>query len=164
MGIHNGAARAVVDGGFQVLDERAIAPDVQGLRAVADSEDRLLEVESVLEKQLVYGRSGRIRRAAFGDSCLAIPFRINIIATAGEQDSLDSQKQFGNAVLALVEGKYDWGCTGGFEGGKVRRQRTLVVSGITAGGLRDCDMDCHSATSVSLIVNVAEGPRRGRST
>jgi len=51
-------SRAVIDGGLEVLDERAVEPDVQGLHSAADGEDGLVETEGVLEEKLVDGGAG----------------------------------------------------------------------------------------------------------
>jgi hypothetical protein len=66
---------------------------------------------------------------------------VNIIPAAGEQDSLDPKQQPGDAILALVEGNHDWNYPGGVKGGKIRRQRALIVGWIAAGGLGNGDVN-----------------------
>jgi hypothetical protein len=52
VGFDNLAAGAVVDVGFEdgveILNEGTVAPDIEGLGAVADAEDRFVEVEGIL--------------------------------------------------------------------------------------------------------------------
>jgi len=79
VGFNHLAARAVVDGGvedgFEILNEGAVAPDIEGLCAVADGEDWLVEIEGVLEQELVDGGSGSVGRAAGGDGFFTVALR-----------------------------------------------------------------------------------------
>ena len=133
----------VLSDGFEVLDERAVAPDVERLRAVADGEDGLVQVEGVLQQELIDGGAAGIGGAALGDAGLAKPLRINVKAAAGEQNAVDAGEQAGDAVLALVEGHEDGRGSGGVEGGDIGRQRALVVLGVAAGGFGNGDSDSH---------------------
>ena len=85
-----GAPLAVIDGSFQVLHQRAIAPDVQGLSAVAERQDWLEQTESVLKQQLIDSGASGVRLAALGNSIFAISLRVHIETAAGKQNSLHS--------------------------------------------------------------------------
>lgn len=81
------AAGLMIDGrvkdGIEVLDQGAVAPDVEGLCAVTDTENRLLQVESILEEQLVDGSAAGVGRSARGDGLFSVALRIDIEAAAG---------------------------------------------------------------------------------
>ena len=93
----------MIDRRLQILNQRAIAPDIQGLRAVADAKDRLVQVEGVLQQQLIGGgaRRGQPRRTQGWR--FAISLRIHVKAAAGQQDSLHARQKLGHAFLPLVE-------------------------------------------------------------
>ena len=73
----------VLHRGLDVLDERAVAPDVQRLRAVADGEDGFAHTVRVLEKQLIDIVACRIRRGRAGMGRFAVLLRIDIGGRAG---------------------------------------------------------------------------------
>jgi len=87
-----------------MLDESPVAPDIQGLCAVADGEDGLVQAECILEEELVDGCPAGVGLAALGDAIFAISLWVDVIAAAGEQYSLYSGEQPGHAILALVQG------------------------------------------------------------
>jgi hypothetical protein len=58
MGIDHIGTRAMINGGGEVLRQRTVAPYIQALNTVADRQDRLVEVEGVLQEQLVDGSAG----------------------------------------------------------------------------------------------------------
>jgi hypothetical protein len=140
MGLNDLPAGAVIDGGLQVLNQGAVAPYIQRLGAVADGEDGLLEVEGVLEEELVNGSAGGVRLAALRDWIFAKSLWVHIVKAAGEQNSLGSEEEPGNAIRALVKRNNNGGCARGVEGGKVGRQGALVVAGVAAGGFGDGDV------------------------
>ena len=101
------AAGAVIDGcvedGGDVLNEGAVAPDVEGLGAVADGEDRLVQVEGVLQQQFVDGGAGGVGGAAGGDGFFTEALRVNVVEAAGEQHALRGREQARDAILPLVQ-------------------------------------------------------------
>ena len=113
------AAGAMIDRGLQILNQRAVAPDIQTLSTVADGQDRLVEVEGVLKQQLIHGGPGRVGLAALGNWIFAKSLWVNIVAAARQQDSLHPDKQLGDAILALVQGNDNRRSPGGFKRSKV---------------------------------------------
>ncbi len=115
-----GARRAVgarvLHRGLDVLDQRAVAPDVQRLRAVADGEDGLAHVVRVLQKQLIDVVARRIGRGGAGMRRLAVLLRIDIGGRAGEQ----------NAVAGF-------GKLHGFHVGEVERDHHRLAAGAGHG-------------------------------
>jgi hypothetical protein len=104
MGIENFPAGAVIDRCCQVLNQRAIPPDVEALQTGADGEDGLVEAKGVLQQELVYGGARRVSGATFGDTGFAVSLRVNVVATARKQDPLNGEENAGNAILSLMEG------------------------------------------------------------
>jgi hypothetical protein len=102
---------------------------------MTDGKDGLQEIEGILQEKFVDRRTADIGFATFGNWIFTILPWVNIVAASGEQDSLDSEQQPGDAVRTLVEGNYDGSHPGGVEGGEIRRQGTLIVGWIAAGGL-----------------------------
>jgi len=141
--VNNIAALWVIDGSCEVLYERAIEPYVQGLRAAADGQNRLVEVEGVLQEELIDGGAGWVGLATFGEHSLAVSLRIYIEFAAGQKHSLDPGKEAGYTVLMLVQRNDDGGSSSGTEGGKIGRQCPLVISRIYTGGLGNGNMDAH---------------------
>jgi hypothetical protein len=121
MGIDDFATGAVIHLGLDVLNERAVAPDIERLSAVADSKNGLLEVECVLQQELIDGGAAGVGLAALGDWIFAKSLRIDIETAAGQQDPLNTEKQPCDAVRSLVQGNNNGGYTGGVEGSKVGR-------------------------------------------
>ena len=111
MSFGDGAARLVVDGGLElrreILVESAVARDIQVLGPMADGEDRLSEFKGVLEEDFVDGGSSGIGFSALGDAISPVSLRINIVFTAGEQDSLDPAQQIGDSLPGFAEGNND---------------------------------------------------------
>ena len=155
MGMDDFATGAVIHLGLDVLNERAVAPDIERLSAVADSKNGLLEVECVLQQELIDGGAGRVGLTTLGDWIFAKPLRVNVKAAARKQDALNTLEEAGDAVLAFVQGNDDGGNTRRVECGKIRRQRTLVVLSVAAGWLGDGDMEGHGCTSVMTKVGFA---------
>jgi hypothetical protein len=157
MGIENGAARAVIDRCSEVLNQTAIEPDIETLQTRADGEDGLVQIEGVLQQELVDGCAGGIGWAAFGYTGFAISLRVNIVATTGKQDALNTEKDAGHAGLALMERHKNGRHSGGMKGGQIRRERALIVGGIGAGGLGYSDMDGHGSTQCMPVCGSGEG-------
>jgi hypothetical protein len=120
--IKHGAAGAVVDRRFDVLDKRPVAPDIQGLCPVADGEDWLVEIECVLQHELINGCTSGIGFATLWNWFFAILLWVDIITASREQNSLNSTEQLDDTVLTLVEGDDDGNRPDRVEGGKIRRQ------------------------------------------
>jgi hypothetical protein len=133
VGFEDGTFGGVVYGGSDlggdVLDEGASAPDVEGLQALTDGEDRLVEVEGVLQEELVNGGAWCVGRRALGDAGLTVFLRVDVGGAAGKKDSLDGGEDFGDALRRLVEGNGD-GCSSG----RVERVEVLGKSALVVGG------------------------------
>lgn len=115
-----------------MLGERATAPDVHGLHAVADAEDRLFEVEGVLEEELVGGFAEGISGGGFGVEGLVPLLGVDVCAAAGKEDGLSAGDEARLFFLAGVEGHADGDATGLFDSGGVLRPGApgvLVVVG-----------------------------------
>ena len=126
--------RGVQDGG-QVLNEGAVAPDVEILHALADAEDGFMEVEGVLEEQLVDRGARGVGGIAGGDRSFAVALGVGVETAAGKENAVGGGEEFGDAIGALVEGDDDGDGAGGVERGDVGREGSLVVFGV-AGGFR----------------------------
>jgi hypothetical protein len=61
----------VIDGSFQILNERAAAPHVERLRTVANGEDGLAMIECVLQEQLVSHGAGGDRSDAVSGAAVS---------------------------------------------------------------------------------------------
>lgn len=147
MSLGDSAAGLVVDGrvenAFEILDERAVAPDVEGLRPVTDGENGLVEVEGVLEQEFVDGGTRSVGGAACGNRLLAIAQGIDVEPAAGKQNALGIGEEFGDAVRTLVKGNDDRCCADRVEGGEIGRKGALVVVGISGSGLGDRNAQRH---------------------
>jgi len=155
MSMGNGAARLMIHRSLQVLDQGAVAPDVERLRAVADGENGLLEIECILQQELVDGRAAGVGLATLWDRIFAKSLRVHIEAASRQQDALNPAKQPGNAVRPLVQRDNDGGYACGVKGGKIGGQGALVVFGVAAGWFGDGDMEGHGGTSVKTRPDTA---------
>jgi hypothetical protein len=153
VGFNDIAAGAVIDrrveDSLEILNERAFAPDVESLGAVADGKDGLVEIERVLEQEFVDGGAGRIGGAAGGDGFFTVTFGVDIEAASGQKHTLRSSEQAGNALGGFVEGNDDGVGTGRLEGSKILRERAPVVFEVRGGGFGDGDARGHGETSLS---------------
>jgi hypothetical protein len=148
VGIHDRATGAMIHLGLYVLNQGAVAPDIEGLGAVADGEDGLLEVEGVLKQDFIDSGTSWVGWAALRNWIFAKSSWVDIETTAGQQDALNAAKESDYAILALVQRNNDWGHAHGVEGGKIGRQRTLVVFCVAAGWFRDGYVERHGFPSV----------------
>ena len=112
MGIGDAAARAMVHCGFEVLNERTVAPDVERLGAMAYGKNGLLQIEGILKQKLINGGAGWVCLAAFWDRIFAKSLWVHIEATAGQQDSLNAAKQPGDAIGPFMQRNNDGGDAG----------------------------------------------------
>ena len=106
-------ARPVIDSCLQILHQRSIQPHIQALCAVTDSQDRLVQIEGILEQQFVHGGAGRVRLAALWNRIFAISLWVNIESAARQQDSLHPRQQPCYAVLTFVKWNNNRRCPGG---------------------------------------------------
>jgi hypothetical protein len=102
MGLGDVPSWPVIDDCIQILNQRAIAPDVQRLHTMADSQYRLVKAEAFLEQQFVNRSAGRVRFLADRHGTFAISLRVNVVTAPRQQDSLHSRKQSRHPFLALV--------------------------------------------------------------
>ena len=107
VGIHNISTRSMIDGSvqhcFQILNQRAIQPDVQSLNTVADRENRLVKVERVLQQKFVDSGATGIGRATSWNPLFAITLGINVKPATREEHTMGSREETRHAVLALME-------------------------------------------------------------
>ena len=97
------AAGLVIDGRFQILNERTAAPHVQRLRAVADGEDWLAKIEGVLQEQFIGCSANGIVGSAPWSSRFAIARGIDVVAAARQQNTVDAGEELGNAFARVGE-------------------------------------------------------------
>jgi hypothetical protein len=152
VGFQDGALGRVIDEGsdlaWDVLDEGAVEPGVEGLEALADGEDGLVEVEGVLEEELVDGGAGIVGWGGVGVGGFAVFLGIDVSGGAGQEDALDGGEDFGDALRGFMEGDDDGCGAGGDERVELLRQGALVVGGGVGdggvgAGFGDGDMDGH---------------------
>ncbi len=87
---------------FQILDQRPIPPNIQGLGAITNGENRLTQIESILQQQFVHRRTVWIGIMAGSDPRLAVGLRIEIESASRQQHALDPGEQAGDAILPLM--------------------------------------------------------------
>ena len=116
-----------------VLEEGAAAPDVEGLGALADGEDRLVQVEGVLNEELIDVGAQGVGRGGVRTAGLGVFLRIDVGGGTGEEDAVAGGEDFGDALRGLVERNGDGRGSGGVEGVEVLRKGAEVVG----GGVRD---------------------------
>jgi hypothetical protein len=109
MGMGDCAAWLVINRCLEILNQGAITPHVYRLGAMADGENRLLEVEGILKQELIDGCAAGIGLAAFRDWILAKSLWVHIETAAGKQNSLNTEEQTGDAVRSFMQGNNDWG-------------------------------------------------------
>ena len=108
-GLDDLAAGLVIDRGLADPErESRCSQTFRLLHAVADGQDRLVEIEGILEEQLIDGGAGRVGLTALGDRIFAISLRIHIVSAAGQQNSLHAGEQPGDAVLPLMQAEQRW--------------------------------------------------------
>jgi len=119
--IHNSSSGCVIDlciqYRLQILNERAVQPDIQCLSTVADRQDRLVEVECILQQQFIDCGSAGIGGAAGRDPLFAVVLRIHIKTAPRKKNALGSGEEARNPILALMERDDDWSHAGGLECG-----------------------------------------------
>ena len=118
---------------LDVLDECAVAPDVQRLRAVADGEDGLAHTVRVLEKQLIDIVACRIRRGRAGMRRLAVLLRIDIGGRAGEQNAIATFGKLHGFRIGEVERDHDRLAAGAGHGVHIFGQSARGVLRIRVG-------------------------------
>jgi hypothetical protein len=134
------ATGGVVDGkDGEVLDQGAAAPDVKDLDAEADGEDRFVEVVGVLEEELIDVFARGVGGGTLGDGVLAVLVGVDVGGAAGEENGLAGIDEVGDRDWGGVEGDLDGLASAAFDSDCVLRPGALVVGGIVAGGLRNCD-------------------------
>ena len=135
VGYGYGASGGVVDWhGDQVLDESSAAPDVEGLGAETDGEDRLIEVVGVLDEEFVYIFTGRVGGAALGEWVLAVFLRVYISRATGEQDGMAGVDEVGGLAGSGVERDFDGFAAGAGDSFGVLGPGLAVVFEVSAGG------------------------------
>ena len=153
VGFDNFAAGLVIDlgvkDGFEVLNKRAVAPDVEALQPLADAEDGLVEVEGVLQKKHVDGGACGIGRTAGGNAFFSVARGIDIETTAGKKNSLSRGEEGCDVRGAFVEGDDESLGTCGLKRGKILREGALVVFDVGGGRLGDGDANGHAEISLS---------------
>src|SRR5277367_1899595 len=107
MGLVNIPPGLVIDRSLQVLNQGAIAPDIESLNAVTDSKDRLFKIERVLQQKLIHRRAAWVGFLALRNSLLAIRLRIDVVGASRQQNAMYSRKQASHSILALVQWNQD---------------------------------------------------------
>ena len=139
MSLGDMAARRVVHGGFEMLDERAATPHVHRLHSVADAEDGLLQVEGILKQQLVGGFAERVGRGGAGIERLAELFGVHVGMTARQQHTLRIGDQPGLFLLCGMKRNGDRDAAGLLDCRGVLSPAALVVLGVVGSGLGNKD-------------------------
>jgi hypothetical protein len=109
------------------------------LHSIANAEDRLLQVEGILEEKFVGSFAERIGWGGAGIEGLAKLFRIYIGMAARQQDALGGGNEASLLLLAGVERHGDWNAARLFDRSGVLRPAALVVFGVGGGGFGDED-------------------------
>ena len=91
---------------------------------MADGQNRLVQVEGILQQQLVHRGAGRVGLTALGDRIFAISLRVHVESAARQQNPLHPGQQPGHAVLALMQRNNHRRGAGGIEG----RQDTAAAT------------------------------------
>src|SRR5450631_1378775 len=81
-----GQRRLFVHGSMNVLAKCPVSPNVQRLQSIANAEDGLLQIKSILQKKLVHSLAVGVRGCAFRLGLLPVLLWIQIGRTAREQD------------------------------------------------------------------------------
>jgi hypothetical protein len=153
VGFDDFAAGLVIDlgvkDGLEILNEGAVAPDVEALQALADAEDGLVQVEGVLKEKLVDGGAGGIGGTAGGDGLFSVALGVDVETAARKKNSLGGGDKAGNVRRALVERDHERLSAGGLKRGEILREGALVVFDVGGGGLGDGDADGHAEISLS---------------
>src|SRR5580658_541907 len=102
MSMGNGTPRLMIHLGLDVLDQCAVAPDVERLGAVADAKNGLLQVEGILKQEFIDSSAGGVGLTALRDRIFAKSLWVYVIAAAGQEDALNPAKQSSDAIRALV--------------------------------------------------------------
>jgi len=115
---------------------------------VTDGQNRLAEIECILQQQLVHCRTGRISRPALRYPRFSVPLRLHIETAARQQNSLRAGEHLRHAVLRSVQRHNNRACSRGFKRSKIRRQRPRVVGRVAAGWLGNSNSHRHGIPSV----------------
>lgn len=101
MRLNHVAAGAVIHGCVEVLYQRSFTPHIECLQSVADGKQRLAVAEGCFEQQRIDCMARGIGLAALGNAPFAVERRINVIATAGEKNAVDSGKERGGLFVGF---------------------------------------------------------------
>ena len=127
---------------IDVLNQGSVTPDVEGLRALAYSENRLVKIEGVLQQQLIHPPCGPDQSAHIAEFFLP---SISVDQTSNplprKQHALNPLEQPGHAILALVQRNRDKGvapaqCSADKYCGRAR----WLYSVLAGGGFRESRM------------------------
>ena len=123
----DGSSRCVIHGGFQVLHQRAAAPDIERLEAIADSEQGLIQIRSILQQQLVDGFARRVGGGAIRVGFFAVFLRINIGGAAWQQHAFAGGHQLRHLRGRIAQRHFHRFTTGEFDRARILGPRSLAV-------------------------------------
>src|SRR5579864_4101800 len=126
---------------LEVLNERAVSPDVQGLHSVANRKYWLVEVERILEQEFIDRCASPIGRATRWNACFAVALGVDIEAASGKQHTLGARQQASHTVLALMQRNQDGDRANRLKSGEIGGKGTRIVGCVARSRLRNRDTD-----------------------
>ena len=117
--------------------ERTSAPDVQGLNAITNTEDRLAIVVGLLEEEVVGIFAWEVGWGRGGVDVSAITGGVDVGRASGEADAIAGDGDAGDLSGAGREVDSNGFTAGAGDGVGITRPGALVVGGVGAGGDRN---------------------------
>jgi hypothetical protein len=128
---------------WDVLDERSLAKDIEALKAVADSEDRLAKLVGVIEKKIIDGVAARISCGSAGRARGVEAGGIDVGVAAGQKYGVAAFDHYFYFCRALVEGDADRFGSSQYNCAFVLRDGALAVFMIGGVGHRNSNARGH---------------------
>ena len=130
----------------EVLDQGPAAPDIEGLDAVADAEDRFAVFVSVVEENVVGGLADDVGWGGGGVNFVGVAKGVDVGEAAREADAIASEGEGGDLSQVGGEVDLDGFAAGAGDGVRVLWPGTLVVGDVSGGWDGDRDARLHSKT------------------
>jgi hypothetical protein len=137
------ASRMVNRQDIEVLNQGTPAPDVEELEAETDGKDWLVEIMSILNKELVHVFASIVRRRALGDGLLTVLVRVDVRWAAGKENGLAGVDQVSGLGGAGFQRDLDRLAAAALYGCGIHGPGALVVNEVSAGWDRNSDAGFH---------------------